>query len=101
MIGVLIPAYNAEPTVGRAASGAIRHADRVLVVDDGSRDRTSAIAAGAGAEVIRHAVNRGKGAALATGFARLLGEGAEAVVTIDADLQHEPDDIPSLLETYR
>jgi glycosyltransferase involved in cell wall biosynthesis len=101
MIGLLIPAYNAERTVGQAVAGGRAHADRVVVVDDGSADATGALAAGAGAEVIRHDVNRGKGAALRTGFARLVGSGARAVVTMDADLQHEADEIPRLVEAWR
>ncbi len=101
MIGLLIPAFNAERTVAQAVAGGRAHADRVLVVDDGSADATGARAAGAGAEVIRHEANRGKGAALRTGFARLIDSGARAVVTMDADLQHEADEIPRLVEAWR
>ena len=101
MIGLLIPAYNAERTVAQAVTGGRAHADRVLVVDDGSADATGARAAVAGAEVIRHDANRGKGAALRTGFAWLLDSGARAVVTMDADLQHEADEIPRLVEAWR
>lgn len=67
---------------------------RAVVVDDGSTDDTSAIAAGAGALVLRHERNAGKGAALATGIARALAEGAEAVLTLDADGQHPPGALP-------
>jgi glycosyltransferase involved in cell wall biosynthesis len=69
----------------------------VLVVDDGSTDETGAIAVHASGLVIRHARNAGKGAALATGIARALDEGAEAIVTLDADGQHPPDALPQLL----
>ena len=72
MIGVVIPAYNAERTVGGAVAGALRHLGCVLVVDDGSADATAARAGEAGASVVRHERNRGKGAALATGFAWML-----------------------------
>jgi len=101
MIGLVIPAYNAEPTVAEAVRGGARHLPRVVVVDDGSADDTAARAAAAGAEVIRHASNRGKGAALRTGFDLMTREGAEAVVTMDADLQHEPDEIPRLVGAWR
>ncbi|HZI94682.1 MAG TPA: glycosyltransferase family 2 protein [Patescibacteria group bacterium] len=101
MIGVVVPAYNAEATIGEVARGALKHLSRVLVVDDGSHDATAQRAAAAGARVTRHPANRGKGAALRTGFAQMLELGAEAIITMDADLQHEPDDIPRLVETYR
>ncbi|HET6373346.1 MAG TPA: glycosyltransferase family 2 protein [Candidatus Polarisedimenticolia bacterium] len=101
MIGVLIPAYNAEATVGEVIAGVLTHLPRVLVVDDGSSDATARRAEAAGAEVIRHDGNRGKGAALGTGFARLREQGVEAVITIDADMQHDPEDIPILVESFQ
>ena len=101
MIGVVIPAYDSQDSVARAAAGALAHCRAVLVVDDGSRDDTSACAAAAGAQVIRHDVNRGKGAALRTGFSRMRQMGAEAVVTMDADLQHDANDIPRFVEAFR
>lgn len=73
-----------------------KYADRVIVVDDGSSDRTAEVAAMAGAEVIRHPQNRGKGAALKTGFENV--DGAQVIVTIDTDGQHDPSDIPKLVE---
>ncbi len=73
--------------------GARRHLP-VLVVDDGSADDTAAIAAAAGARVIRQAPNAGKGAALRAGFTVALGERWDAVLTLDADGQHDPDEIP-------
>jgi glycosyltransferase involved in cell wall biosynthesis len=100
VIGVVIPAYDAEATVEQAVIGAKEHLDCVLVVDDGSRDGTGSRAAATGAEVIRHPANRGKGAALRTGFSRMLELGVEAVITMDADMQHEPDDIPRFVETF-
>ena len=100
MIGLLIPAFNAESSVGDVVAGALRHVPNVLVVDDGSTDETSSRARAAGAEVSRHAVNRGKGAALKTGFARMRDIRASAVITMDADLQHDPDDIPIFLEAF-
>lgn len=70
------------------------HLPSVLVVDDGSRDATAVAAATAGAEVVRHAVNRGKGAALRVGFQRLRDRGFQWVLTLDGDGQHAADDIP-------
>lgn len=100
---VVIPAFNEEATVAdivarcrRAVSGAA-----ILVVDDGSSDATGARAAAAGAEVVRTANNRGKGVALAFGFAWALAQGASAVGTLDADGQHRPEDLPMLLATSR
>ena len=71
-----------------------QHADRVIVIDDGSSDRTAEVAELAGAEVIRHPENRGKGAALKTGFSAVNGAGV--IVTIDTDGQHDPAEIPKV-----
>jgi glycosyltransferase involved in cell wall biosynthesis len=101
MIGVLIPAYNAESTVGAAVTGARAHVAWTLVVDDGSSDATGRRARESGAEVLTHAANVGKGAALRTGFTRMMERNVEAVVTMDADLQHDPDDIPRFIEQFR
>ena len=101
--GVILPGYN----VGRHLAGvvaAIRAQQpeiRILVVDDGSADRTAAEARRAGAEVIAHPVNRGKGAALATGFAWALDSGLEWVYTMDADGQHLPAEMADLMATAR
>ena len=76
---------------------AVLPAAGVTVVDDGSRDETEAVAARAGALVIRHARNAGKGAALATGIARALTDGAGVILTLDADGQHPPEALPLLL----
>lgn len=101
MIGVVIPAYNAGGTIGAVVTGARPHASSLLVVDDGSSDDTEFNARDAGAEVLRHERNRGKGAALRTGFSRMLEIGVSAVVTLDADSQHDPADIPRFIEIYR
>jgi glycosyltransferase involved in cell wall biosynthesis len=69
----------------------------VLVVDDGSSDGTGRVAERCGADVVRHAVNRGKGAALLTGFQWALERGYQGVVTLDADGQHDPSEIPDFL----
>jgi glycosyltransferase involved in cell wall biosynthesis len=100
-IAVAIPAYNASSTVERVTREAMRHARRVVVVDDGSVDGTGQRAASAGAEVLAHPDNRGKGAALRTAFAALAGDGMDAIITLDADGQHDPADIPRFVEAYR
>lgn len=69
----------------------------MIVVDDGSSDRTTDIASKAGAEVIVHKVNTGKGGALRTGFAAAVERGADVIVTMDSDAQHNPADIPRLV----
>lgn len=92
---VVVPAYNEEETIGRVLSGVKKAAPeaRVIVVDDGSRDKTGAAARKHGAEVCTHIINRGLGAALGTGIDCALQEGADIIVTFDADLQHDPRDI--------
>lgn len=94
---IVIPAYNEELTVGSVVALAKKFGD-VLVVDDGSMDRTSEIAREAGAIVIRHERNMGKGYALSTGFEYALSKDYDVIVTLDADGQHNPDEIPSLIE---
>ncbi|HYE90433.1 MAG TPA: glycosyltransferase family 2 protein [Terriglobales bacterium] len=91
---VVIPAFDEAGTVGGIVAAARAHAP-VLVVDDGSTDGTAAAARAAGAEVVTHAERRGKGAALATAFAAV--RGARRIVTLDADGQHDPADVPRLL----
>jgi glycosyltransferase involved in cell wall biosynthesis len=97
----LVPAYQAEATVGAVVSGARRHLDRVVVVDDGSSDATGAQAKAAGAEVVRLPENQGKGAALRVGLESILGMDATHVAFLDADGQHDPSDLPALLEAAR
>jgi len=101
MAGVLalIPAFNESARVGSVVVGARAHLP-VLVVDDGSTDGTAERAEEAGAAVIRQAPNQGKGAALRAGFRQALGEGYEAVLTLDADGQHDPAEIPRFLQAY-
>lgn len=94
----LIPALDAEETVGLVVRGVLEHVGDVLVVDDGSADRTADEAVSAGANVISHARNMGKGAALKTGFDYALANGYDAVLTLDADTQHDPGEVPKLLE---
>lgn len=100
MTAILIPALNAAQTIGvlldriRAQGGR----ERVIVVDDGSGDDTSEIAREKGAIVLRHDKNKGKGAALKTGFHHVLSSSeCDAVLTMDADLQHDPVEIPNFV----
>jgi UDP-N-acetylglucosamine---dolichyl-phosphate N-acetylglucosaminyltransferase len=95
---IVIPAYNEERTIADVVSGAVKIAERVIVVDDGSRDQSAAQAKAAGALVIRHAVNRGVGAALGTGIEAAVRLGAEHVVTMDADGQHRWEDAAKVFE---
>jgi glycosyltransferase involved in cell wall biosynthesis len=95
-ITVILPAYNEEVSIGSVVLLTRFYADNVIVVDDGSSDRTAEIARNAGAEVIVHEVNTGKGGALKTGF--LAAEGADIIVTMDSDGQHNPEDIPRLVQ---
>lgn len=97
----LIPALNAAGTIAPVIAGVQAQSLPVLVIDDGSTDGTAAIAQGAGATVISHEVNRGKGAALKTGFRHAIENGYDAVITLDADGQHLPAEIPKFLAAYR
>lgn len=95
----LVPAHDEAARIARVVEGARRRLP-VIVVDDGSSDDTAAKAAAAGARVIPQSPNQGKGAALRAGFAAALAEGAEAVVTLDGDGQHDPAEIPAFLGAY-
>lgn len=98
-VAVLIPAYNAAAHIGDviARCAAIVGLEHVWVVNDGSRDDTAAVAARAGAHVLEQPRNRGKGRALARGFSDLADHGYAAVVSLDADGQHLPEEIPGLI----
>jgi glycosyltransferase involved in cell wall biosynthesis len=97
MIIAAIPALNEETAIGSVVLRAKQYADTVIVIDDGSTDATGAIAALAGASVIRHEQNRGKGMALRTVFLRAREMNADILVCLDGDGQHNPDEIPRLL----
>ena len=95
----VIPAYQAAPTLEAVVRATLEHLP-VVVVDDGSTDDTSAVAAAAGAEVVRQEPNQGKGAALRRGFEHALEAGALAVLTLDADGQHDPACAPDFLAAW-
>ncbi|MEM7333722.1 MAG: glycosyltransferase family 2 protein [Chloroflexota bacterium] len=96
-IVVVIPAYNEERFIGSVVLQAKQYAETVIVVDDGSADQTAAVAEKAGAHVIVHEANQGKGGALNTGFEMARQYGADAVVTIDADGQHDAEEIEAVV----
>lgn len=96
-VAVIIPALNAERTLAPVVAGAKAQLEPVVVVDDGSSDLTGDVARAAGAVVLRHDLNRGKGGALKTGFAWALENGFESVITLDADGQHLPSEVPKFL----
>jgi UDP-N-acetylglucosamine---dolichyl-phosphate N-acetylglucosaminyltransferase len=95
---VVIPAYNEERTIVEVIRGLKQHGfTTLIVVDDGSSDRTGALAADEGVIRLRHLLNRGLGGALGTGLRAAVRLGAEVIVTFDADGQHDPNDIRRLL----
>ena len=91
----ILPAYNEELCISGIILGSKKYVDRVIVIDDGSSDNTTEIAELAGAEVIKHPSNIGKGAALKTGFEA--AKESEIIVTLDSDGQHNPEEIPKLI----
>src|SRR5579884_561536 len=95
-IVVAIPCLNEERNIGSLVIQAKRWASEVIVVDDGSRDETALIAEAAGATVIRHAENQGKGAALNSAFGVALGRDADVLVVMDGDGQHRAEEISAI-----
>jgi polyprenyl-phospho-N-acetylgalactosaminyl synthase len=100
-VSVIIPAYNEEKMIGQVVKGVLAFYPHVFVVDDGSSDATSDVARNAGATVLKHALNRGQGAALATGIEAALISGADIIVTFDADGQMDPADIAAMIEPLK
>ncbi len=98
---VMVPAFNEAERIAQVLEGCRRHAEHVVVIDDGSTDETGNIARAAGCEVIRHEKNMGKGASLISGFHHARDRGFEAIITLDADGQHDPDCIPRFVDTWR
>ncbi len=99
-VAVVIPAFCEETTVGNVVTQSRLYVPDVIVVDDASRDATADRAQAAGATVLRRTVNGGKGAALTEGFNYALEKKFDAVVALDADGFHDPDQIPTFIETY-
>ena len=93
-----IPAFNEEANIAKVVLTVERFVDRVLVCNDGSTDMTGIIAEALGAEVIRHETNLGYGAALQSLFEEARKRGVDVAVTLDADGQHDPSEIPKLLK---
>jgi glycosyltransferase involved in cell wall biosynthesis len=99
VIVAVVPAHNEATRIGPVVTAARAHL-AVIVVDDGSTDATADEARAAGATVLEQRPNQGKGAALRAGFRRALDDGAEAILTLDADGQHDPADIPAFLAAW-
>jgi len=97
-ICVLIPSYNESRTIGSLVERVKAKGLNVVVVDDGSADPTAEVAKQSGAYVLRHEQNKGKGASLKEGFRYILKEDYEAVITMDGDNQHSPEDIPKFIK---
>jgi len=100
-ICILIPAYNAQETLGSVLKKIEPLKIDTLVVNDGSLDETKRVASENGAQILEHPLNLGKGAALQTGFQYILRKDYQVVITLDADGQHDPSEIPSLLKIYQ
>ena len=97
-VWVVIPAYNEEKKISEVVRGVFQYAPNVAVVDDGSQDQTYQAARSTRAWVLQHRINRGQGAALATGIEFALGRGADVIVTFDSDGQHSAEEIKKMIE---
>jgi glycosyltransferase involved in cell wall biosynthesis len=97
LIIAAIPAHNEERTIAKVVVRAMKHLDKVVVVDDGSTDDTATIAEQLGAHLLRHESNMGYGAAIQSCFSAARDLNSDALVILDADGQHNPDDIPKIL----
>ncbi len=95
-IVAIIPAYNEERTISEVIKSTKKYVDEVIVIDDGSKDKTSEMSKFANF-VATHPINMGKGVALKTGFEAAIKRGADIIITLDADGQHDPNDIPKLI----
>jgi len=95
---VVIAAYNEAAVIEQVVASVVQAGWHVVVVDDGSGDATRDRARAGGATVLRHSINLGQGAALQTGVDYAIRRGARAIVTFDADGQHDPEDIPTIVD---
>ena len=100
-ICILIPAYNAQWTIGSVLKKVRSLGIDTIVVNDGSSDETKKVVLEYGVYLLEHPFNLGKGAALRTGFQYILEKGYELVITLDADGQHDPSEIPLLFEMFQ
>jgi len=98
MITAVIPAYNEEKTITWIVEEAKKYVDKVIVIDDASTDDTRKLARKAGAILIVHNQNQGLGTSLRDGFKKALEIGSDIIITLDADGQHDPNDIPKFIE---
>lgn len=98
---VIIPAFREQGRIGNVVRAVHSYCRDVVVVDDGSPDSTADEARQAGAIVVRHPTNLGKGVALNTGFTYAREHGYEFLITLDGDGQHDPEDLPAFVEAYR
>ena len=94
----VIPAYNEEKYISKIIKETKKYVDKVIVVDDGSKDKSVSMARRSKAVVLTHLVNLGKGAALKTGCDYAIKSNASLIIAIDADAQHDPKEIPSFLK---
>ena len=99
-VAVVIPAYNEAGTIRDIAQRTLARSPWLIVVDDGSTDGTAEALSGLSLALVRNPENRGKGASLGRGIRQALEQGADAVVTLDGDGQHLPEDIPRLLDAH-
>ena len=100
-VWAVMPAYNEQNSISGIIKKTKKYVGNVVVVDDGSHDKTREMAEKSGAIVLRHVVNLGKGATLKTGCDYAVKKGAKFIVALDADAQHNPDDIPRFAEKLK
>ncbi|MBR9705864.1 glycosyltransferase family 2 protein [Candidatus Pacearchaeota archaeon] len=98
---VVVPAYNEQKNISKIIEGIKKYCKNIIIVDDGSKDDTFKIAEKSNAIVLKHIVNLGKGAALKTGCNYALKQGAKIIIVLDADAQHNPNDIPKFVENIK
>ncbi len=98
MIAVVMPSLNEQDSISAVMEKARKYADTIIVVDDGSIDRTAEVASEMGAIIVKHEQNMGLGASLRDGFAKALELKADIIFSIDSDGQHEPEEMPKFIE---